>query len=43
MNILIVAPYVTFHDEQETNRFITIEKKISKKYNIKISIIKKFF
>ena len=34
MNILIVAPYVTFPDEPGANRFIAIAKILSKKYDI---------
>lgn len=34
MNILIVAPYVTFPDEPGANRFIAIAKILSKKYDV---------
>ena len=34
MNILIVAPYVTFPDEPGANRFIAIARILSKKYDV---------
>ena len=34
MNILIVAPYVTFPDEPGANRFIAIAKILSQKYDV---------
>ena len=34
MNILIVAPYVTFPEEPGANRFIAIARMLSKKHNV---------